>query len=185
MMITTTRTFEPGCVVCALDFEQPVSGLLDTATSIAQRFDATLHLVHVWLPAVALSPEGGMLPISSELDSVAASLNENLESIASSVRRSHPRVETALLSGTPWREIVTYAEMHGCDLIVAGTHGRTGIARLVEGSVAERIVRASPVPVLVVPNQHETEPVRAKPLPTEEYEDDAPIPQPASAMEEA
>lgn len=166
----TTQNFEPGCVMCALDFEQPVSGLLDTATSIATRFDATLHLVHVWLPAVALTPEGGLVPASSELAGVAASLSENLDAIATAVRRTHPRVKTALLTGTPWREIVTYAEMHDCDLIVAGTHGRTGIAHLIEGSVAERIVRASSVPVLVVPNHPVTEPARSKARPEDESE---------------
>jgi len=166
--MTMTSDFEPSCVVCALDFEQPVSGLLDTAISIAQRFDATLHLVHVWIPSVALTPEGGMIPATSELDAVATSLHEQLNDVAASVRHRHPRVVTKLVSGTPWREIVTYAEMYDCDLIVAGTHGRTGIARLVEGSVAERIVRASSVPVLVVPVHHAGEAVSAKSKPTDE-----------------
>jgi len=54
----TINEFEPRGVVCALDFEQPVDGLLDTAISIAQRFDATLHLVHVWLPNVNNGTQG-------------------------------------------------------------------------------------------------------------------------------
>jgi len=165
-----TREFEPSCVVCALDFEQPVSGLLDTAISIAQRFDATLHLVHVWLPAVALTPEGGMIPATSELDAVAGTLREQLEALATSVRPRHPRVVAKLLPGTPWREIVGYAESHDCDLIVAGTHGRTGISRLMEGSVAERVVRASKIPVLIVPMPHDEGAVTGQKIPTNEDE---------------
>ncbi len=59
-------------------------------------------------------------------------------------------VETEILEGSPSREIVGYAEADGCDLIVMGTHGRGGIDRLLLGSVAERVVRSSSVPVLTV-----------------------------------
>jgi len=59
-------------------------------------------------------------------------------------------VETVILDGSPSREIVRYAETTGCDLVVMGTHGRGGIDRLLLGSVAERVVRASEVPVLTV-----------------------------------
>ena len=59
-------------------------------------------------------------------------------------------VETAVFEGSPSRKIVRYAEREGCDLIVMGTHGRGGIDRLLLGSVAERVVRSSEVPVLTV-----------------------------------
>jgi nucleotide-binding universal stress UspA family protein len=170
--MTTTKDFEPSAVVCALDFEQPVDGLLDTAVSLAQRFDATLHLVHVWMPAVALMPEGGMIPTTSDIETVSSTLTEQLDAIASAVRRSHSRVVTQLLPGTPWREIVRYAEDHDCDLIVAGTHGRTGLSRLVEGSVAERVVRASSIPVLVVPIHRPDEVAPSKRHPAIEHDFD-------------
>jgi len=172
-MTTTANDFEPSCVVCALDFEQPVSGVLDTAISIAARFDATLHLVHAWLPAVALSPEGGMLPGANELDALATNLGDRLESTAAAVRLRHARVTTGLVPGTPWREIVRYAEQHDADLIIAGTHGRSGIARLLEGSVAERVVRTSSIPVLVVPIHHVDDPTRSKERPVMETEIEA------------
>lgn len=59
-------------------------------------------------------------------------------------------VRRVVLEGSPSREIVTYAEREGCDLIVMGTHGRGGIDRLLLGSVAERVVRSSHVPVLTL-----------------------------------
>ncbi|ELZ62178.1 UspA domain protein [Halorubrum hochstenium ATCC 700873] len=59
-------------------------------------------------------------------------------------------VETAVVEGSPSREIITQAEETGCDLVVMGTHGRGGIDRLLLGSVAEKVVRGSSVPVLTV-----------------------------------
>ncbi|WP_434521947.1 universal stress protein [Halorubrum sp. AS12] len=59
-------------------------------------------------------------------------------------------VETAVVEGSPSREIITHAEETGCDLVVMGTHGRGGIDRLLLGSVAEKVVRGSSVPVLTV-----------------------------------
>ena len=59
-------------------------------------------------------------------------------------------VETAAVEGSPSREIITHAEEAGCDLVVMGTHGRGGIDRLLLGSVAEKVVRGSSVPVLTV-----------------------------------
>jgi len=59
-------------------------------------------------------------------------------------------MERALVDGNPSREIVRYAEDEGCDLVVMGTHGRGGIDRLLLGSVAEKVVRSSSVPVLTV-----------------------------------
>ena len=61
-------------------------------------------------------------------------------------------LHTALLSGRPAREIVRYAQDHGVDLIVVGTHGRTGVTRVLLGSVAEAVVRLSSCPVLAVPS---------------------------------
>ncbi|GAB3418021.1 universal stress protein [Haloparvum alkalitolerans] len=59
-------------------------------------------------------------------------------------------VTTAVVEGSPSREIIRYAEDEGCDVVVMGTHGRGGIDRLLLGSVAEKVVRGSSVPVLTV-----------------------------------
>ena len=59
-------------------------------------------------------------------------------------------VETSVVDGSPSREIITHAERAGCDLVVMGTHGRGGIDRLLLGSVAEKVVRGSSIPVLTV-----------------------------------
>ena len=61
-----------------------------------------------------------------------------------------PTIETAVRSGSAWRQIVTYAKEEGVDHVVVGSHGRDGASRLLLGSVAELVVRRAPVPVTVV-----------------------------------
>lgn len=154
--------FEPRRLVTALDLGEPIDDVLETAVSIAKRYDAELHLVHVWSPWVAMGIDGAMVPASGDVDLLAKSLEEQLTRAAATARREHvDRVETALLPGTPWEQIVIYAEQHEADLIVSGTHGRTGLERLLVGSVAERVVRESTVPVLVVPQSMASAALRA------------------------
>jgi len=103
------------------------------AREMAMRADARLHVLHVVPPVT--DPSLG----AESLARVAASLGEGL------------RVETALLSGRAGRNIVDYARDKHIDLIVVGTHGRTGISHAILGSVAETVVRLAPCLVLTVP----------------------------------
>jgi len=66
------------------------------------------------------------------------------------LREKNLKVKTYLVSGAPYREILKKTQLEKVDLIVMGTHGRTGVAHLLLGSVAERVVRLSPCPVLTV-----------------------------------
>lgn len=144
--------FEPQRVVAALDLGEPIDEVLGTAVCIARRYDAELHLVHVWSPWVAVGMDAAMVPVATEMGEMTRALEEQLLRAADSARRAQvARVEIALLPGTPWEQIVIYAEQHDADLVVSGTHGRTGLERLLVGSVAERVVHESTVPVLVVP----------------------------------
>ncbi len=144
--------FEPRRVVTALDLGEPNDEVLETAICLVRRYDAELHLVHVWSPWVAVGIDAAMVPVATEIAEMARALEEQLARAAGRARAEQvQRIETALLPGTPWEQIVIYAEQHEADLIVSGTHGRTGLERLLVGSVAERVVRESTVPVLVVP----------------------------------
>ncbi|MFB6354387.1 MAG: universal stress protein [Halobacteriales archaeon] len=122
---------------------------VDHAIRLAEAHGATLHGLYVVNTAsyASFSMEtawegiGDML--RDEGEAAVAAVEERAEAAG-------VPVETAVLEGSPSREIVRYAEDQGCDLIVMGTHGRGGIDRLLLGSVAERVVRASEVPVLTV-----------------------------------
>ena len=94
------------------------------------------------------------LPMESSWEGVDDLLwedgREAVESVAAAGADRGVPVETHVVEGSPSRRIVRRAEDQGCDLVVMGTHGRGGIDRLLLGSVAERVVRGSAVPVLTV-----------------------------------
>jgi len=119
------------------------------AVDLAVRHGATVHALYV----VNSASYAGM-PMESSwegIDELLRSDAEDAVSLVEAVGDDHDvPVETAIVDGSPSAEIVRYAEDADCDLVVMGTHGRGGIDRLLLGSVAEKVVRASSVPVLTV-----------------------------------
>lgn len=121
-------------ILFATDFSESSDAAARVARDYARHFGARLHILHVASPGV----DASMPPLLSKL--------------ADDIGRDIP-VSTAVKSGTPAAQIVQYAERHGVDLIVLGTHGRTGVTQALLGSVAERVVRFAPCPVLTVPRE--------------------------------
>jgi nucleotide-binding universal stress UspA family protein len=122
--------------------------VVDHAASLAEAHGATLHAIYV-VNTASLSN----LPLESTMEAVSQGLREEGQAALDGVSRLVPDavpVERVSVDGSPAREIVDYATESGVDLIVMGTHGRSGVDRLLLGSVAERVVRRSPVPVLTV-----------------------------------
>lgn len=120
---------------------------VDAAVSLADAFDATLHVVHV------LNPDGLRLVGDSAPSEDAKSHGRRVtESAAKTARNADIEATTAVLEGTEpvHRTILDYAEQEDVDCIVMGTHGRTGLGRLVMGSITELLLRESPVPVFTV-----------------------------------
>lgn len=123
--------------------------VLEHAAELATVHDADVHAVYALNTATFAS-----LPMETSWEGVTTMLGDEGERALSAARevadeRGVP-VVTELVEGSPSRQIVEYAEREGCDIVVMGTHGRGGIDRLLLGSVAERVVRASTVPVLTV-----------------------------------
>jgi nucleotide-binding universal stress UspA family protein len=132
-------------IVLATDFSPAVREAEGLARELARQAGATLHLVHV-LPLLSSPGEA-----AQRLATVEGALGPGLKGV------------TALLFGSPARAIVTYARDQRADLIVVGTHGRTGVSRVLMGSVAEAVARLAPCPVLTVPAPAEgavTEPAK-------------------------
>lgn len=121
--------------------------VVDHAGTLAGVHDATLHVVHV-VNTASLNE----LPVESTWEGLSKALQEEGRETLNDVQRrvDDVTVETALLEGSPASEIVSYADTNDCDLIVMGTHGRSGVDRLLLGSVAERIVRKASVPVMTI-----------------------------------
>jgi len=123
-------------------------GVIEHAAELAEIHEATLHGLYVVNTAsyASFSMESTWEGIGDMLRDEGEEALRAVESVA----RDRVPVETAVLEGSPSRKIVRYAEQEECDLIAMGTHGRGGIDRLLLGSVAERVVRSSEVPVLTV-----------------------------------
>jgi nucleotide-binding universal stress UspA family protein len=122
---------------------------IEHAVDLAAEHGATIHALYVVNSAsfASLPVESSWENVASLLDEEGAAALDDVEKIAS--ERGVP-VERVLIEGNPSREIVRYGENENCDLVVMGTHGRGGIDRLLLGSVAEKVVRSSSVPVLTV-----------------------------------
>jgi nucleotide-binding universal stress UspA family protein len=123
--------------------------VLDHAVDLAMTHDASLHAVYVMNTTSFTG-----LPMETAWEGIDDVLRQEgsaaLETVRESAERSGIEIDCSLLEGSPAREIVRYADEQDCDLVVMGTHGRGGINRLLLGSVAEQVVRTSPVPVLTV-----------------------------------
>jgi nucleotide-binding universal stress UspA family protein len=142
-MVTFKRILVP------VDFGAATQEVLAMAVSLAKEFGATLSLVHVWeLPSYAYA--GLEFTPSDLITPIQETARSRLEELVSQVRKDVPQTEGVLRPGTAWREILATIEETTPDLVVMGTHGRKGVPRMFIGSVAEKIVRTSPVPVLTV-----------------------------------
>jgi nucleotide-binding universal stress UspA family protein len=135
-------------ILVPTDGSPAMSGVINHAVALSEVHDATVHGLYV-----VDTGNFATLPMETTWDGVTGILQEEGEhAIAEFERLAGDRpVETAIEEGNPSDEIVDYAKRENCDTIVMGTHGRAGINRLLLGSVAERVVRASPVPVVTVP----------------------------------
>jgi nucleotide-binding universal stress UspA family protein len=118
-------------ILVATDFSETAGAAVRVAHAYARAFGARLHVFHVAWP-----DERGLTQLFAEL---VAELGTEVPVVVASYR------------GDAADEIVRYASGHGIDLIVLGTHGRTGVSRLLMGSVADRVIRTAPCPVLSVP----------------------------------
>jgi nucleotide-binding universal stress UspA family protein len=133
-------------ILLPTDFSEPSAHARDLAGAIARDYCARLIVLHVKPPPVAVS--GVMTPEPLDPPEHAAELRRQLDAW----RPAGPSVlvEHVMLVGDEATEIIRLAEDEGYDLIVMGTHGRTGVGRLLMGSVAEKVLRRAPCPVLTV-----------------------------------
>lgn len=132
-------------VVIATDGSESVKRAVDVALDLADRFDAAVHALYVIEESdVNSAPERVREELRSALTEEGTAALEAVEDAADA------QVTTAVRSGRPAIEIGKYARSVDADLVATGTRGRHGTNRFLVGSVAERVVRTCPVPVLTV-----------------------------------
>jgi len=139
-------------VLFTTDFSEFSLAAIDYACTLADRFDAELHVLHVFQEPVPVAPVPGMPfpPLGSYLEDVKRAAAEQLAKAVDAEWDENHRVVRATAQGSPFVEIIRYARENKIDMIVMGTHGRSGLSHALIGSVAERVVRKAPCPVLTI-----------------------------------
>ena len=134
-------------ILVPTDGSDAVDAAVDHAIDLAETYGAEVHAVYV-VDTAALAAEMDYPQVVEALEAEGSRAVRAVEEQATAA--GFDRVRTAVLRGTPHAAILEYAEDNDVDLIVMGTHGRSGLDRYLLGSVTEKVVRKSDVPVLTV-----------------------------------
>lgn len=143
-------------ILCPIDFSACSSEALDYAVELAKKLGADLHLLHVYqdplagIPFARPNTAGAPAAPLEVIEQARAARKTEIERLRKLCTDHGITTRVEEIEGVPAATIVKAASDNKTDLIVMGTHGRTGLAHVVVGSVAERVVRLSPCPVLTV-----------------------------------
>ena len=135
-------------LLVAIDGSEFAAHALAVASSLATALSAHIALVYVVDPKLVAGDTG--VPADQMWAMLRQEGHELLDTAASAIP-AQPQSWKFLREGAPWKEIIESAREWPADLIVVGTHGRSGLTRLLLGSTAEEVVRHGPCPVVVVP----------------------------------
>lgn len=137
-------------LLCPVDFTEGSHAAVQQAGQLALELGATVELLHVYqLPVLGL-PDGPIVATPDYVTKVTSNAQGALNEQAAILEAEGVTVTTKLVEGDPRQTIIERAKQLGAKMIVMGTHGRSGAAHWLLGSVAERVVRTSEVPVLTV-----------------------------------
>ena len=148
------RTF-----IVPYDFSVHARAALFAATDLAKRLSADLHLIHVVEPppyAYGAGMGGAAVPSSIDMTEIHEQATKSLRDVVDGIRDFPGKIEPHVVEGSGIANVICeFAEELGADLLVMGTHGRTGLAHVFLGSVAERTLRSAPCPVLTIRSAEE------------------------------
>ena len=138
-------------ILVPTDFSDTADVALTYAKTLADQLSASLHVIHVLADPYVVTPFDVPTPMEPEirqrtLEDVRTCLLERLDA----EEEQRFRGTRAIVRGLAAKQIAQYAADHSIDLIVMGTHGRSGVSHMLLGSIAERVVRHAPCPVLTV-----------------------------------
>jgi len=134
-----------------VDLSTVSSKIASSVIALGEKFGAEIHLVHV---AEALEDIAGLygpaLVWSDFEEEVVKGAERELERFEQKFFKDYPKTKRVVLKGDPVEEIIAYTRAEKIDLVIMGTHGRKGIDRVLFGSVADQLVKNSPVPVMTI-----------------------------------
>ena len=145
----------PKKILVPVDFSPSSLAALEMALELAAQFRASFELLHVWEPPPIYGPDAlvaGGMSLYAEIEEYSSrAAKKEMESLVARLQqRGFSDLRTHVERGVPAPWILDTARKGGFDMIVMGTHGRTGVSRFLMGSVAEKVVRLAQVPVLTV-----------------------------------
>jgi nucleotide-binding universal stress UspA family protein len=137
-------------ILVAVDFSETSEHALDHAADMARRLGDELHILHVYqLPTYAL-PQVMPLPTKELTDELVRAVTKSLDSMVDEHAADGLAVTGHLAEGVAYEVILEKASALDAELVVVGTHGRSGLGHALLGSTAEKLVRLSPIPVTTV-----------------------------------
>jgi universal stress protein A len=137
-------------ILCPIDFSEFTDQVLEYAVSITKKYDSELHLIHIipnlnyFTPYESFFTPENLIVVEKNME---VEVNKDFDRVMKTI--DIPVIKV-IKTGAAFVEIVNYAKSESIDLIIIGTHGRTGLEHILIGSVAERVIRKAPCPVLTV-----------------------------------
>lgn len=157
--------FHPARILVAVDFGGSARRALTAAATLARTHGAALDVLHVYEPpyyapeALVTLPGQGPMPLGDYVKTTAEAQMSDFTAPLKADSALHGRMHAHVVPRLPFQEIPRHARSTGADLIVLGTHGRRGFAHVLLGSVAERVVRDAPCPLMIVREAGSAEPL--------------------------
>lgn len=139
-------------ICCPIDFSDASHAAMEVAADLARKNAASLVLLHAYPIPGYTFPDGSVVASPRMMQEIADQAQKHLEDWRLEAEKivGAPRVRTEKAIGEPAAEILSFAKSSGQELLVLGTHGRTGLEHALMGSVAERVLRKAHCPVLTV-----------------------------------
>jgi nucleotide-binding universal stress UspA family protein len=138
-------------ILFPIDFTESVEPLLPWLSTFADKFGAAVYVLFVTQDFSGFDsfyvPHGN---IQSFQEEALAGARKKMAAVAQEYLKGFARLETRVMSGAPAEKIVELARQEKIDLIIMGAHGRAGLERAIFGSVADKVVRSAPCPVLTI-----------------------------------
>jgi nucleotide-binding universal stress UspA family protein len=135
------------------DFGEPADDALEMALFLAPKLDVTIVLVHVYEPPNAAYPLAPF-PLIDVVPALAKASAAGIDALVTRTKERWEKTRGLVRSGKPWREILEAGREVEAEMIVMGTAAHRGIERALLGSVAEKVIRSSEIPVITVHHRH-------------------------------
>jgi nucleotide-binding universal stress UspA family protein len=136
-------------ILVAHDFGETAERALECALDLAAPLGAHVTVMHAYEIPVLSVPDGPVLSVGL-IEEIERAASVALDKVLAHAQRPGVEVDSSLRQGVAWMEIAAAAKEMKADLVVVGTHGRRGVSRALLGSVAEKVVRTAPCPVMTV-----------------------------------